>query len=106
MGEGNHQPQGLLLNILNQTFGSFETFQRLFMQQGLSVFGSGWTLLGINARNQLDIINLKDQFTPVQNMLRPIVLVDVWEHAYYLQYKHDRQSYLENIWSIINWPQI
>ena len=106
VGEGNHQPQGLLLNILNQTFGSFETFQRLFMQQGLSVFGSGWTLLGINARNQLDIINLKDQFTPVQNMLRPSVIVDVWEHAYYLQYKNDRQSYLENIWSIINWPQI
>ncbi|MCI8589758.1 MAG: superoxide dismutase [Clostridiales bacterium] len=106
IGTGNHQPQGLLLDTINQTFGSFESFQRIFIQQGLSVFGSGWTMLGVNARDQLDIINLKDQYTSIQYMLRPLVIVDVWEHAYYLKHKNDRQSYLENIWSIINWPAI
>ena len=106
VGSGNHLPQGLLLDTINQTFGSFENFRRMFIQQGLSVFGSGWTMLGINARDQLDIINLKDQYTSIQYMLRPLVIVDVWEHAYYLKHKTDPQSYLEDIWRIINWPSI
>ena len=96
-----HIPEGKLADNISQTFGSFESFKKTFSQQALSVFGSGWTALCFDKNCCLKIINLKNQETSLMYGMETIMLLDVWEHAYYLQYKNDRKNYVENSWNVL-----
>lgn len=104
--QGPHEPQGILFNKINRTFSSFANFKRLFNQSALDVFGSGWTGLFLSPDGSLQIRNLKNQDTLLGTGMRPLLYVDVWEHAYYLQYKNLRAEYLQNIWNILQFPTL
>ena len=95
-------PKGNLLNKINTIYGSFEQFRKDFIQRSKSLVGSGYTFLVTNQRGDLTIINLVNQETPLSYNLTPLFCIDLWEHAYYLQYKNDRNKYIENFWNKAN----
>lgn len=95
----SHSP--LRTAIIND-FGSLKEWQEQMKTSALSVFGSGWTWLVQNNNKELAIVNTANQDTPLSFQLKPILLVDVWEHAYYLQYQNRRNEYLDQWFSIVN----
>ena len=100
------EPQGDLLTAINDTYGSLEAFKDQFTQKALTLFGSGWTWLVIDANNQLQIVQTSNADTPITQNLKPILTCDVWEHAYYLDTQNARPKYLENFWAIVNWDVV
>ena len=95
-------PTGKLLSQINKQYGSFENFKRLFTDQARYLVGSGYTSLVSNATGNLQIINMPNQETPYTYNLIPLFTLDLWEHAYYLQYKNNRKEYIENFWNKAN----
>lgn len=102
--EEERTPSGTLLADIIETYGSFTGFKRAFYTEALKVFGSGWTYLVYTRQGKLKIINLKNQETPLQLKARPVLAVDVWEHAYYLKYKSARSEYLHALWELLTYP--
>ena len=102
--ESVHRPTGALATAIEKTYGSFSAFQNAFSEQALAVFGSGWTALIEDKRGRLKIVNLKNQETTLAYGAEPILLLDVWEHAYYLKYKNERKSYVANAWNVLVLP--
>ena len=101
-----HTSSGDLLQLINRTFHSVERFKQLFTQEAMRVFGSGWTFLTITPQRTLRIVNKANQNTPLADNERPIIMFDIWEHAYYLQYKNLRVDYINNLWNVITFPII
>ena len=99
-------PSGKLLEEIQKHFGSFETFQEKFNDVGMKRFGSGWVWLVRTKEGKLDVLSTSNQDNPMTDGLLPIMGNDVWEHAYYLQYKNVRADYLKAWWSIINWKEV
>lgn len=104
--KNNHIPIGSLALMMNDRFGSFEAFKEEFSQKAEELFGSGWTYLVMKQDGSLDIVNLKDQDTPLSIGAAPVIMFDVWEHAYYLKYKNQRDQYIEQLWNVITFPVI
>lgn len=102
--EDVHEPGGYLDEMIIENFGSIEEMQIKFSESAKSVFGSGWTYLVITPGKRLKVVNFKDQETPILINATPVILLDVWEHAYYLKYKNERANYIENAWNIIKYP--
>lgn len=97
-----------LLSLINETFGSLDEFKSSFNDVAAGVFGSGWCWLVVN-NGKLEITTTKNQDNPLMNDINagyPILGVDVWEHAYYLNYQNRRPEYLDNIWALIDWNQV
>jgi Fe-Mn family superoxide dismutase len=103
---GGGQPKGQLADEIKKTFGSFEAFQEKFNAAAKSVFGSGWAWLGINKNGQLEIISMPNQNAPLMLGMKPILGLDVWEHAYYLKYQNKRPDYITAWWNVVNWDQV
>jgi len=99
-------PQGLLMTAIEKSFGTFDIFKELFSTSALSHFGSGWTWLVANEVEELSIISLPNQDSPLSLGLKPLLNLDVWEHAYYLNYQNKRADYIAAWWNIINWEQV
>ena len=97
------QPVGLLAESINMEFGSFQDFQNQFKTAALSVFGSGYTWLVVNAVGQLAIITTKNQDTPLPLGMCPVLNLDVWEHAYYLKHYNLRGDYIDDWFHVVNW---
>jgi len=108
--DGGGNPDGMLAMEINQAFGSFEDFQKTFTQAALSVFGSGWAWLSIAPDGSLFVSSTPNQDNPLMDVVEqrgtPILALDVWEHAYYLNYQNQRGSYIEAFWHVINWPEV
>jgi len=96
---------GPLHHALLHTFGSIESFKQEMKRMGLEVFGSGWALLATDDIGRLSIIKLANQDTQIPFNLTPILILDVWEHAYYLKNQNRRAEYIDNWWQVINWQQ-
>lgn len=94
---------GELLEALQQRFGSLEAFKEAFEQQAAALFGSGWTWLVLDQSDELQIVQTKDADTPIRQSLIPLFTCDVWEHAYYIDYRNARPQYLSNFWQVLNW---
>lgn len=93
--------------ILSEKWGSLEKFQEEFNAKALANFGSGWTWLAKNDKKELVIINTDDADTvAIEPLFTPILGVDIWEHAYYIDYRNNRKSYLENFWKVVNWDVV
>jgi Fe-Mn family superoxide dismutase len=90
---------------IEKTFGSYEEFKSQLKKSALSQFGSGWAWLVMTPQHQLKIINTANQDTVITQGYCPILLIDVWEHAYYLKYQNKRADYVDNWFNIINWKQ-
>ena len=102
MSENKSNPKGNLLNKINVQYGNFENFRKDFIDRAKHLVGSGYTFLVTNNRGDLTIVNMINQETPLSYNLIPLFTIDLWEHAYYLQYKNDRNSYVENFWDKAN----
>lgn len=97
------EPSGALAAAISQTFGSIADFKTKISQAAVGNFGSGWTWLVKNHDGSLEIINTSNAATPLTQGKKPLLTIDVWEHAYYIDYRNARAKYLEEIWKIINW---
>jgi Fe-Mn family superoxide dismutase len=96
---------GKLAEAINAKWGSFEAFAQSFAAKALGHFGSGWAWLVKNKAGELEIIDTHDQISPVSLGFEPIIVIDVWEHAYYLKYKNVRADWLKAWWNIANWEK-
>lgn len=99
------KPSGELLEKIEETFGSFEEFQKKFEEAGAGQFGSGWAWLVLDGKN-LQIVKTSNQDNPLTDGKKPILCVDVWEHAYYLKYQNKRGDYLKSFWNVVNWKEV
>ena len=98
------KPEGDLLSAINKAFNSYDNFVKEFTDKATANFGSGWTWLVKNKNRELEIINTSNADTPVrQPNLTPLLTVDVWEHAYYIDYRNARPDYLKHFWELVNW---
>ena len=105
-GQKNTQPKGPLLEAIIRDFGSFENFKKEFINQANLLVGSGYTFLVINRDKKLEIINMSNQETPYLYQLIPIMTIDLWEHAYYLDYQNRRGDYINNFFEIVDFVEI
>lgn len=103
---GGGQPSGELAEAINKNFESFEKFQEKFNDQAGKIFGSGWCWLVKDGDSQLKITTTPNQDSPVMEGLNPILGLDIWEHAYYLNYQNRRPDYIKAWWNIINWDEV
>lgn len=99
----DNRPVGKLAEAIDAQFGSFEAFQKEFVQAGATLFGSGWVWLSADNNGKLVITQETNAANPVQKGLTPLLTFDVWEHAYYLDYQNRRPDHLNSLWQIINW---
>ena len=106
MGNSNNTPSEKMLKIINSCFGSFEQFKILFKESALNRFGSGYAVLAADKCGNLKIISTANQDTLLKTYLKPILLIDVWEHAYYLKYKNKRANYIDNWFNVIDWKNV
>lgn len=102
LNKNKTMPQGKLLNKINKDYGSFDNFKKTFINKSKNLVGSGYTFLVSDNDGNLSIINLSNQETPLSYDLIPLFTIDLWEHAYYLKYKNERNAYIENIWNKAN----
>lgn len=103
---GGGEPEGELSEAIAQCFGSFEQFKQQFIQAALSRFGSGWAWLVQDGEGALQVTSSANQDSPLMDGLTPILGLDVWEHAYYLQYQNKRPEYVAAFFNVINWQQV
>jgi len=101
--DGGKAPQGKIKNLIERDFGTFETFKEQFSTTAVKLFGSGWAWLVQNPEGKLEILSLKDAQTPVVGNKTPILTLDVWEHAYYIDYRNARPKFVEGFWEVTNW---
>ena len=101
---GGGEPSGALADAINAKWGSFAEFKDAFNDKAVNNFGSSWTWLVKTADGSLDIVNTSNAATPItEDGLTPVLTVDLWEHAYYIDYRNVRPEYLKGFWSLVNW---
>lgn len=100
---GGGEPTGALADAINKAFGSFAAFKEKFSASAAGNFGSGWTWLVKNAADDLEIVNMGAAGTPLTEGKTPVLTIDVWEHAYYIDFRNARPKYIEAFWNIVNW---
>ncbi len=101
---GGGEPTGTLLNAINTSFGSFDEFKAKFTDSAINNFGSSWTWLVKNADGSLAIVNTSNAATPLTDEgVTPLMTIDLWEHAYYIDYRNLRPDYLNAFWALVNW---
>jgi superoxide dismutase, Fe-Mn family len=107
---GGGNPDGDLASKIDKNFGSFEEFKKLFAQAATTRFGSGWAWLCVDADDNLFITSSPNQDNPLMDVAekkgRPILGLDVWEHAYYLHYQNRRPDYITAFWNVVNWSEV
>lgn len=103
--DGGGKPEGELLEAIDDSFGSFENFKKEFSNAAGGVFGSGWGWLVMDG-GDLKVVQSKNQNNPVSDGMEPLLGLDVWEHAYYLNYKNKRGSYIDAFWNVVNWSKV
>ena len=107
MGPGaGGQPTGDLATAIDSTFGSFDDFKETFSKAGMTRFGSGWAWLYVDGSGQLAVSSTPNQDTPLMDGNKPILGLDVWEHAYYLNYQNRRAAYIAAWWNVVNWDAV
>ena len=101
--KGGGEPTGALADAIIKTFGSFEKFKEDFSKTAITTFGSGWAWLVKNADGSLALVSTSNAATPLTAGQTPLLTIDVWEHAYYVDYRNLRPKYVEAFWSLVNW---
>ena len=103
---GGGQPSGALADAIKATFGSFEAFKDQFAKAAATRFGSGWAWLGFDEKGKLHVGSTPNQDSPIMMGHKPILGLDVWEHAYYLNYQNRRPDYIAAFWNVVNWGKV
>ena len=102
----NNKPTGKIAEALNRDFGSFEAFQKAFGDAAATLFGSGWAFLSVDQNGKLVITQEPNGANPVVHGYKPIFGLDVWEHAYYLDYQNRRADHIKAVWDIVDWDVV
>lgn len=100
---GGGEPSGALAEAINAKFGSFAEFKEAFSKTAITTFGSGWGWLVKNEDGSLELVSTSNAGCPLTNNQTPLLTCDVWEHAYYIDYRNARPKYLEAFWNLVNW---
>lgn len=103
---GKKSPDGTLLKDIEQTFGSFDSFVEKFAAAATTRFGSGWAWLSLDQEKKLVVYSTANQDSPLSDGHNPLLALDVWEHAYYLNYQNRRADYIKAFWSVVNWSYV
>ena len=101
--KGGGDPKGALAKAIDSSFGNIGDFKAKFAASAAGNFGSGWTWLVKNAKGGVEIVNTSNAGNPMTDNLTPLMTCDVWEHAYYIDYRNARPKYLEAFWNLVNW---
>ena len=104
--KGGGEPSGSLAEAIDEAFGSFDEFKAAFAKAGATRFGSGWAWLCVGADGKLVVTSTPNQDNPVSAGLIPILGLDVWEHAYYLNYQNRRPDYITEWWNVVDWDRV
>lgn len=102
----NTKPTQPLEELINQKFGGIDVFKQEFTNQALNLFGSGWVWLVQNEEERLEILSLPNAENPITQNKKPLLVCDVWEHAYYLDKQNRRADYLKDFWPLVDWEKI
>lgn len=94
---------GAIADKINAKWGSFDKFKEEFSTSAATNFGSGWTWLVVNAKGDLEIVNTANAGCPITDGHKPVLTIDVWEHAYYVDFRNARPKYIETFWNLVNW---
>ncbi len=100
---GGKAPEGKIGELIVRDFGDFQQFKEQFSTTAIKLFGAGWAWLAQDEKGKLEIIPMKDAHTPLTENKKPILTLDVWEHAYYIDYRNARPKFVEGFWEIVNW---
>jgi superoxide dismutase, Fe-Mn family len=103
---GGGAPKGELASAIEKKFGGFEKFQEQFANAGVTRFGSGWAWLSVDGKKELQISSSANQDTPLSDGVSPVLGLDVWEHAYYLNYQNRRPDYIKAWWNVVDWDAV
>jgi Fe-Mn family superoxide dismutase len=104
--DGGGEPSGDLASTISDTFGSFDKFKEEFSNAAATRFGSGWAWLVLDDSGNLKVTSTPNQDNPLSKGLKPVLGLDVWEHAYYLKYQNKRPDYIAAWWNVINWDAV
>ena len=104
--KGGGESNGILSPIIDKELGGFINFHDKFTSEALNRFGSGWTWLSLDENKHLKIHSTANQDSPLLEGLKPILALDLWEHAYYLHYQNRRADYIKSWWHVVNWEQV
>lgn len=101
--DGGGQPGGVLLKAIREHFGEFDAMREAFSSAAAALFGSGWTWLARDPQGKLEIMALGNADTPLRHGREPLLVIDVWEHAYYIDYRNERPRFIQAFWDKVNW---
>ena len=104
--QGGGAPTGAVQEVIDKSFGSFDAFKEKFTQAAINLFGSGWAWLVKNPDGSLSIEALSNAGNPLTKDQTPLLTCDVWEHAYYIDYRNARPKFLDGFWSLVNWEYV
>lgn len=104
--ESTKEPIGEVAQKINNTFGDFESFKEKFTTTSVNQFGSGWAWLILNQDKELEIVSTSNADNPTKNGSSVLLVIDVWEHAYYLNYQNRRPDFVKAFWEIVNWQKV
>lgn len=102
---GGGAPKGAIADAINETWGSFDKFKEEFSQAGITLFGSGWAWLVKNG-DKVEIVQKSNAGNPLTDGHKPLLTLDVWEHAYYIDYRNARPKFVEAFWNLVNWDYV
>ncbi len=102
---GGGTPKGKIAELINSNFGSFDAFKDQFSKAATTLFGAGWAWL-TSENDKLEIIALSNAGTPITLNKKALLTIDVWEHAYYIDYRNSRPKFIEGFWDVINWDKV
>lgn len=103
---GGGDPEGALAAAIDAKWGSLQAFTEEFSNKAANHFGSGWAWLVVNSGQELEITDSHDQVCPLSLAQKPLLTIDVWEHAYYLKYRNVRPDWINAFWHLVNWPEV
>ncbi|MBR3883339.1 MAG: superoxide dismutase [Bacteroidaceae bacterium] len=103
---GNNRPNGTLLSAIHFDFGNFETMKKKMEESAASLFGSGWVWLAQDENGKLNILSCHNGDNPIRHRMAPLYGIDVWEHAYYLDYQNRRAEHVQRLWEIVDWEMV
>ncbi len=104
--DGGGEPKGAVADAIGKAFGSLDAFKEKFASAATSRFGSGWAWLVVNKNGDLEVTSTANQDSPLMKGLVPVLGLDVWEHAYYLNYQNRRPDYIKAFWNVVNWDKV
>ncbi len=104
--KSNLKPEGKLLDAIEKEFGSYEEFKEKFTNSAVTLFGSGWAWLVKNKEGKLEIVQTSNAENPMRQDKTPLLVCDVWEHAYYIDKQNRRPAYLESFWNLVDWKKV